>query len=324
LTMLVLTHRTWQKLQRTIQVCSGLLVLLVVLICVLTLVLHDGHKGQRRTKTESLFRTDRPLSTKDIYISVKTTKKFHSTRLPVILKTWFNLAPKQTFFFTDEDDAEVRREVGGQLVVTPCPSDHSRQALSCKMQYEFNHFLNTHHKWFCHFDDDQYVNVPRLVSKLAEFPTNQAWYLGKPSIQTPLQILDRDNMDTQKSVRFWFGTGGAGFCLSRSLTDRLVGLADRRQFAVTADRMRLPDDVAMGYIIEMLADVPLTVLEEFHSHLEPLHLISNLHDQISFSYAAQPANLVPVAKSVFSTAEDPSRFLSIHCELFPATAWCSR
>ena len=26
--------------------------------------------------------------------------QFHSTRLPVILKTWFNLAPKQTFFFT--------------------------------------------------------------------------------------------------------------------------------------------------------------------------------------------------------------------------------
>ena len=70
--------------------------------------------------------------------------------------------------------------------------------------------------------------------------------------------------------------------------------------------------------------ISFQVLEEFHSHLEPLHLISNLHDQISFSYAAQPANLVPVAKSVFSTAEDPSRFLSIHCELFPATAWCSR
>ena len=74
LTMLVLTHRTRQKLQRTIQVCSGLLVLLVVLVCVLTLVLHDGHKGQR-TRAEPLFRSDRPLSAKDIYISVKTTKK---------------------------------------------------------------------------------------------------------------------------------------------------------------------------------------------------------------------------------------------------------
>jgi len=29
----------------------------------------------------------------DIFISVKTSKKFHSSRLKIILETWFNLAP---------------------------------------------------------------------------------------------------------------------------------------------------------------------------------------------------------------------------------------
>ena len=100
LTMLVLTHRTWQKLQRTIQVCSGLLVLLVVLVCVLTLVFHDGHKGQRRTKTESLFRTDRPLSTKDIYISVKTTKKVSRSTCHPVGSVYFPIRVR--VFFLDK------------------------------------------------------------------------------------------------------------------------------------------------------------------------------------------------------------------------------
>ena len=34
-------------------------------------------------------------SLSDLFISVKTTKKFHSTRLDIILKTWFNLAEDQ-------------------------------------------------------------------------------------------------------------------------------------------------------------------------------------------------------------------------------------
>ena len=57
-------------------------------------------------------------------------------------------------------------------------------------------------RWFCHFDDDQYVNVPRLVGKLGEFPAGEAWYLGKPSIDKPIEIIDRDNFDLQVSTYF--------------------------------------------------------------------------------------------------------------------------
>lgn len=34
----------------------------------------------------------------DIFISVKTTKANHATRLDVISKTWFQLAPKQVIY----------------------------------------------------------------------------------------------------------------------------------------------------------------------------------------------------------------------------------
>lgn len=43
-------------------------------------------------------------------------------------------------------------------------------------------------RWFCHFDDDNYVNVPRLVSLLNEYSPAKEWYLGKPSVASPLEI----------------------------------------------------------------------------------------------------------------------------------------
>ena len=46
--------------------------------------------------------TSRPVGTQlnDVFISVKTTRNYHKWRLPVILKTWFQLAKDQvrTFF----------------------------------------------------------------------------------------------------------------------------------------------------------------------------------------------------------------------------------
>ena len=62
------------------------------------------------------------------------------------------------------------------------------------MMMEFNF------SWFCHFDDDQYVNVAALESKLRQFDERKDWYLGKPSIGKPLDILDRDDPDTQVAV----------------------------------------------------------------------------------------------------------------------------
>lgn len=90
------------------------------------------------------------------------------------------------------------------------------------MSVEFDVFLTTEKKWFCHFDDDNYVNIPRLVDLLKTYKPSEEWYLGKPSIRRPLEILDRE---TGKEMTFWFATGGAGFCLSRSLALKMQPIA---------------------------------------------------------------------------------------------------
>ncbi|CAG9865557.1 unnamed protein product [Phyllotreta striolata] len=261
----------------------------------------------------------------DIFISVKTTKNYHRKRLPIILKTWFQLARKQTWFFTDTDDAEFQLKTNGHMINTNCSSSHSRKALCCKMSVEFDSFLNTDKRWFCHFDDDNYVNVPRLVRFLGDYNPKDEWYLGKPSIQAPLEIVKKEKK-TVKKIKFWFATGGAGFCLSRALAVKMMPFASNSRFISTGERIRLPDDVTMGYIIEHLLKQPLTVVDQFHSHLEPMKFIrkDTIEDQLSFSYAKAKEEWNVVKIDGFSETEDQYRFLSLHCFLFPYFSFCPR
>ncbi|CAG2162772.1 unnamed protein product, partial [Oppiella nova] len=61
--------------------------------------LDDTHRPQLKHTNNSLKQKFATTSLNDIFISVKTTKKFHSTRLDVILKSWFALAKEQVFIY---------------------------------------------------------------------------------------------------------------------------------------------------------------------------------------------------------------------------------
>ena len=142
----------------------------------------------------------------------------------------------------------------------------------------------------------------------------------------PTNLLLTQTFFLQKRISFWFATGGAGFCLSKSLSEKMRALASQGRFIEVGDRMRLPDDVTMGYVVEALAKVPLTKVEEFHSHLEPLRLVSDLHNQISFSYSTYgdtgEKNIINVEGC--SETDDPTRFLSLHCHLNPHLSQCQQ
>jgi hypothetical protein len=149
-------------------VVGVVLVVLVVAVCLLALVgQHQADRrgpGRRRahhtdphfTQSILLGRLARHRDTvleapetglSDIFISVKTSQKFHKSRLGVVLATWFQQARASTFFFTDSADAETAALAGGHLVPTPCAEDHSRQALCCKMQAELDLFLQSDRRW---------------------------------------------------------------------------------------------------------------------------------------------------------------------------------
>uniref|UniRef100_A0A8D1HP50 Beta-1,3-N-acetylglucosaminyltransferase n=1 Tax=Sus scrofa TaxID=9823 RepID=A0A8D1HP50_PIG len=309
---------------------------------------------------DGLPRPLEPLAPHDVFIAVKTTKKFHRARLDLLLETWISRHKEMTFIFTDgEDEALAKRT--GNVVNTNCSAAHSRQALSCKMAVEYDRFIESGRKWFCHVDDDNYVNVRALLRLLASYPHTQDIYLGKPSLDRPIQATERVSEtkvvsvpDTQacaagvggaaaphslavgsgslttlplpqRPVHFWFATGGAGFCISRGLALKMSPWASGGHFMSTAERIRLPDDCTIGYIVEALLGVPLIRSGLFHSHLENLQQVptSELHEQVTLSYGMfeNKRNAVHI-KGPFSVEADPSRFRSIHCHLYPDTPWC--
>lgn len=66
----------------------------------------------------------------------------------------------------------------------------------------------------------------------------------------------------------------------------------------TAEKIRLPDDCTIGYIIESVLGVPLTRSNLFHSHLENLQQVSRseIHKQVRGS-------VHPLFRVIWSTDE---------------------
>ncbi|XP_075421728.1 beta-1,3-N-acetylglucosaminyltransferase lunatic fringe [Ascaphus truei] len=264
------------------------------------------------------------ISAKDVFIAVKTTKKFHRSRLDLLMDTWISRDKEQTFIFTDGDDKELTAKTGN-IINTNCSAAHSRQALSCKMAVEYDKFIESGRKWFCHVDDDNYVHVRALVKLLSRYPHTQDVYIGKPSLDRPIQATERISENKMRPVNFWFATGGAGFCISRGLALKMSPWASGGHFMSTAEKIRLPDDCTIGYIIESVLGVKLIRSNLFHSHLENLQQVpkSEIHNQVTLSYGMfeNKRNTV-LMKGAFSSQDDPSRFRSIHCLLYPDTPWC--
>nr|XP_032831970.1 beta-1,3-N-acetylglucosaminyltransferase radical fringe-like [Petromyzon marinus] len=267
-----------------------------------------------------------PLDPREIFLAVKTTRRFHEERVALLLRTWVSRARAQTHIFTDEVDEKLLAAAGPRLIATNCSSIHSRHALSCKMAVELDTYLVSGKTWFCHVDDDNYVNVGALARALGAYPSSGEVYVGRPSLDHPIQALERVG-NVSRPVTFWFATGGAGFCLSRPLVLRMRPWASEGEFVRTSERIRLPDDVTVGYIVEALLGGRLSASPLFHSHLENLPLLpaGRLSQQATLSYGVldRKRNVITLP-GPFPLHADPSRFLSLHCLLYPDTSWCPR
>ena len=74
----------------------------------------------------------------------------------------------------------------------------------------------------------------------------------------------------------------------------------------TGEEFWFPDDVTIGYIIDHMLKEKLTVVPQFHSHLEPMKSLQNLDQQISFSYSED--NIINLS-GPFSSEVDPTRYV---------------
>jgi fringe protein len=267
-----------------------------------------------------------------VFIGVTTTGRYHKSRLDPILETWYPGLADRTWFFTDTPDPALAAAVGkNRLVVLPhCGSDHSRDALACKMEAQLAAFLldsppaggQSPAAWFCHVDDDNYVNGRTLAGLLGRRNGHtEDWYLGKASVPEPLELPPISASSPAPVRRFWFATGGAGFCLSRHLVERMRPWIVDGGFRQLAKAIRLPDDVTLGYLVEVLLGGRLTHVAALHSHLERLEGLGppELAAAITLSYGRYEDtgadNVVAVEGE--EGKEDRTRFRAVHCRLRP-------
>lgn len=61
-------------------------------------------------------------------------------------------------------------------------------------------------RWFCHFDDDNYVNIHRLQQFLSDYDAALDWYIGKPSTGTPLEISPNEVSSPTIFFCYWRST----------------------------------------------------------------------------------------------------------------------
>ncbi|XP_008567992.1 PREDICTED: beta-1,3-N-acetylglucosaminyltransferase manic fringe isoform X2 [Galeopterus variegatus] len=298
----------------------GLAGALLALLCMglLSLRYHSSLSPQGVRETPELSPPSlgsRELQLHDVFIAVKTTRAFHHSRLELLLDTWVSRTREQTFIFTDRPDEGLQERLGSHLVVTNCSAEHSHPALSCKTAAEFDAFLASGLRWFCHVDDDNYMNPRALLQLLRTFPPAQDVYVGRPSLNRPIHASEPQPRNRTRLVQFWFATGGAGFCINRKLALKMAPWASGSRFVETSALIRLPDDCTVGYIIECKLGGHLQPSPLFHSHLETLQLLgaAQLLQQVSLpSLSPLPRNaLVSTAGCPMSPELQGLRLLAV-------------
>ena len=253
------------------------------------------------------------VSMHDVLLVVRTSAATKDQRLPPILQTWFRFSPLTTYFTSNTDIRPLIPSYHHQQIYqTECPNHHSIRDLCCQSASDF-HIYFAHEEefqWLCRFDDDQYVNVPRLIDYLRHFqPDTQPLYIGKPSLKQP---------KVKKQFQYWFGTYGAGVCFSRSLL-RLIRaeIETEGRFMLGCVHAHTPDDSYIAYLLHTKFNINLTVAEHFHHHLE-LDLFSEQLDASNIDQAITlgfKGSVVPPFVPIFEG--DTFHMRTLHCLLYP-------
>ena len=260
----------------------------------------------------SVTSTSLNLSINDVLLVVRTSSGTKH-RLPSILKTWFLFSPNTTYITSNSNIEQlVPPHYHRQIYQTECRQGHSITDLCCQSASQFHVFFahEREFQWLCRFDDDQYVNVPRLIDYLRQFqPDIQPLYIGKPSLNRP---VDRGRLE------YWFASYGGGVCFSRFLLRMIrAEIEPKDRFTLGCVQARRPDDVYTAHLLKANFSVDLTVAKDFHHHIEgdlfsKQLRASNIDQAITLGFRE---SIVPPFVPIFE--RDTFRIQTLHCLLYP-------
>jgi fringe protein len=257
---------------------------------------------------------------------IRTSSKFYRNRLIYFLQTWILFVHKHVYFVADEYLPNISYT---HLIRTnnTCGQEiHTRNNnLCCKTAHDFIlfHRYRTKYDWFCHFDDDQYVNIKILEKYLSTLDSNHPYYIGRNSWSSRFKRTKEPYPHS-----FWFATLGAGVCLSKYLIDLLQPYTRNiSQFINGCLQENYNDDVYLGFLISAYLNVTLTKNFRFHSHLEKDFyddkqiFFQTFTKQITFSFRF-PHHYPAFLPNLFKSQYDPYRIRTLHCLLYPYIFEC--
>ena len=294
-----------------------------LLLFFLTYVLFIYYQSLFQTK--KLPTTTQTTNTVRILYAIRTSLNFYQKRLIYLLQTWIKLVRDDVFFVTDTFLPNISKD-HMILTQTTCGSDtHSMKILCCKTAHDFIIFQRylLKYDWFCHFDDDQYVNVYNLKTYLSTHDSNQPYYIGRNSWS-----------DTVKRSKepfpypFWFATLGAGVCLSKRTIQLLFPYTQNvSQFVDGCINENYHDDIYLGFLLKSYVNISLTRNSRFHSHLEKSFydnkqiFLYTFKNQITFGFRS-PDRYPYYFPQLYESYNDPYRIRTLHCLLYTQLKEC--
>ncbi|XP_054978743.1 beta-1,3-glucosyltransferase isoform X2 [Sorex araneus] len=191
-----------------------------------------------------LPRCGTPVKKEDIFVAVKTCKKFHADRIPIVKQTWEHQA-RLIEYYSDYAESSIPTV---DLGVPNTERGHCGKTFAI-----LERFLNYSHDkipWLVIVDDDTLISISRLQHLLSCYDASEPLFLGE---------------------RYGYGlgtggysyvTGGGGMVFSREAIKRLLS-SKCRCYSNDA-----PDDMVLGMCFSGLG-IPATHSPLFHQVLKP-------------------------------------------------------
>ncbi|XP_065900965.1 beta-1,3-N-acetylglucosaminyltransferase radical fringe-like isoform X2 [Dysidea avara] len=222
----------------------------------------------------------------NVYFTIKTTETNYKSRLSLLMMTWLQLVKHKVAIISDgsndNDDLKEIRGAGFDVVVTDCSSEHKTYGLCCKSGEEYAAYYRAREKhqnkegyqWFCHFDDDAYLNVPQLGQLLQKYDPHQPHYIGSkwrftaPNAPIDFKAGTSSNLERlhytikQRTYRF---SSGAFYCISSAImTEAEKFLNGKQAFTKSCKLSRREDDCTIGFVIGIFLGHKFTSVDGFY------------------------------------------------------------
>ncbi|XP_063059689.1 beta-1,3-glucosyltransferase-like [Engraulis encrasicolus] len=202
-------------------------------------VLHSAASEHCATVVTSLPTCGEAVKKEDIFVAVKTCKKFHADRVPVVKQTWAKDASHLEYYSDAADPYIPTIDLG----VPNTERGHCGKTFAI-----LKHFLDKvspEFPWLVIVDDDTLISLSRLRGLLSCYDPKEAVCLGERYGYGLVQN------------GYSYITGGGGMVLSRAAVHRVLS-GGCRCYSDDA-----PDDMVLGMCLSSL-HIPVTHSPLFH------------------------------------------------------------